>query len=249
MAAGGARSCWPVPRARHLALLSAMDVSTSYRRLQWRALRATAWALAVSTAARQLLSSPMHAAPLEIGRVMMLLYCMAVERWATAETAARHGIALTTVVALLTTAKVLEAPDGHVVDFTAVYGAHRVVPLLAAVFGGTPFCLATSVWAGAETAIVLYLRRAAARGLSLAELFQGGHVLARHDLEVSMLWSELQYITLIAVLSCVLLGLHRQALEQLADALQSRQRFVEHMVPCWRVAGGVGCGFAVAGTG
>jgi len=202
--------------------------------LQLRTLRAAAWALAVSTVVRQLLWSPLHDAPLEVGRLVLLLYCVAVERWATEATAAYHGVALTAVLTLLTTLKALAAPDGRVVDFTAVYGAHRVVPLLAAVFGGTGFCLATSAWAAAATVAALCLKRAAARGIPLLLVVQnpvdGGRLFAEHELEVSMLWTELQYIGLVAALACFLVSFHRQALATLADALQARQRFVSHMV-------------------
>ena len=203
---------------------------TAIWQLRLRALRMTAATLAVSLAMRQFIASPMQDTSLVYSRWLILLYCVYVVLHANERTAWLHGAAVTIAVKLLTTLKSLYTPHGHVVVYTVAYGANRLVPLLAAIFGGVRFSVAMTAWTCLDLFVILFYKRVQHDGLSWAQLLQDGHWRASHDPEMEMLWSELNYICVTAALACGIIYYFRSALLQLDAALKARQRFINNMV-------------------
>jgi len=219
-----------------------MVAQTAIWQLRLRALRLTAATLAVSLAVRQLIASPMQDALLVYGRWLILLYCVYVVLHAKERTAWLHGTAVTVAVKLLTTLKALHTPHGHVVVFTVAYGANRLVPLLAAIFGGVRFSVAMTAWTCLDFLVIVSYKRVQDGGLTWAQLLQDGHWRASHDPEMAMLWSELNYICVTAALACGIVYYFRSALLQLDAALKARQRFINNMVCRLRLYGRVPVG-------
>ena len=161
-------------------------------------------------------------------RVVAILYGVFALVAVDERTAQRHGVAMTFVAKLFTLLRTVFAPEEEQLVTLVSFGAHRILPALAAIFGGVRTSAFFTLWAVVETAAVGVYRRVRKEGGPFSWWNVTTWYIAPSDHNV--IGIEIFYIIVAAALAIALQHSCRQALTQLADALEARQRFITNMV-------------------
>ena len=206
-----------------------MPTPTAFRHLQLQVLRSLSKLLCV-LAALWLLYAPMiEPTSTVVMRTAMAVGNLVVLARSNEHNAAAYGMAAIVTFKLTLLCRLWLAPLGLEITEDALHGSSRLLPLLAAIFGGVRVCLFVAVMCSVDPIAVVALKRfvgtaAAGEAVSLATL------LFVSENDVRIVCSHTIYIATAAMLGITLVRCYRNALDQLVDALKARQSFITNMV-------------------
>ena len=205
-----------------------MTADGALRQLQVQALRAAGWATSSVLLALQLMEPARGEAVLHTARWGLLALTALMVVGSTEANAARIGVAVTVVSKVISILHGVFAETDPVVR-TVLFGVQRILPVAAAIFGGIPFCIGMAVWSCLDITALLVWRRLEDGTLRLASLAHVRRWFVAEP-ELAVLFTEVGYVAIVSVLACAVAFYYGRALDTLASALNSRQRFISNMV-------------------
>ena len=162
-------------------------------------------------------------------RVVAIVYGLFTLTSVDEDTAQWHGLAMTVLAKAFTILRIFSPvlQDEDVVVTMVSYGAHRILPMLAAVFGGVRASIFFTLWAVVETVAAGVYKRVITHGGPLVWFDPTTWYMDKYD--QNLIGIEVFYIVVSASIATALQHSCRMALAQLADALEARQRFITNM--------------------
>ena len=217
--------------------MAVRETSTAYQQLQLQVLQWIAMSMMVMLPLARFLLLPDTGLSMPV-RAAFFVYCAYLAVAVDERTVRVHGAVVTLMFFFVSWLRVATTDDAQVVLLMVVYGVYRVLPFLAALFGGVGLSIATGVLSAASPLVVVLSKRVLLGKITLEQAATAPQD-ALTDQERLIIIGEVYYLVIATAIAIAFERALNRALTLLADALAAKQQFITTMV-CSKLNGSMG---------